>query len=531
MKTKKSEKRVLIFQQRNWGKIIGRPLAKKLFEDGCKLAAFTSKRSVHELIVAQNDVRYELIINHDDILSNPSKFLGNRKISIKEIVDDLGIDSIWSLASSIRQYARSYQEKYYYSFRKSVPDEVIENYIKAVYLSIKEVFQKFNPEVIIAPNFVSLHHIMFNLYAKKRGVRMSALTDSKIAGIYIFAENYLENIGCFYNKVDKLNQGSVISPSNARAKEYILQLRKGGKVSDESKESKRVSLIKGINPLIRLRSHIMRMGTFSRCLSLAGIKKIKKELAPVRDILLWYKNGSQDYLESVPITTGYRPPKYIIRDYLCQKRYKRFAKKFKYHDLSKIGKFVYFPLQVQPETVIDVTAPYFSNQIETARLIAMSLPGDYTLVVKEHPAMIGVRTPSYLEKVARTVNVKLVDYRIPTNEIMKSADLIISPGGTTIFEAAILKKPAIQLGELGSTLKLPNVTRHTDLTTLDKIIIKKLQENLDTELYETKLLNYVSAAYDTGYEVDFPGVWTGSSTASEKERERLVDVYFNEVKR
>jgi len=54
-------------------------------------------------------------------------------------------------------------------------------------------------------------------------------------------------------------------------------------------------------------------------------------------------------------------------------------------------------LQFQPEASIDVMAPFFSNQIETARQIAMSMPDDYVLVTKEHPAMVELRPPSYLE--------------------------------------------------------------------------------------------------------------------------------------
>jgi len=36
--------------------------------------------------------------------------------------------------------------------------------------------------------------------------------------------------------------------------------------------------------------------------------------------------------------------------------------------LENLGKFVYFPLQVQPEIAIDVAAPFFSNQIENCQI-------------------------------------------------------------------------------------------------------------------------------------------------------------------
>ena len=72
---------------------------------------------------------------------------------------------------------------------------------------------------------------------------------------------------------------------------------------------------------------------------------------------------------------------------------------------------------MQPELAIDVLAPFFTNQIEVARLIAMSLPDDYTLVVKDHPIMVGLRRPRYLDKIQKLPNVKLIDYSIKTPDI------------------------------------------------------------------------------------------------------------------
>jgi len=173
-------------------------------------------------------------------------------------------------------------------------------------------------------------------------------------------------------------------------------------------------------------------------------------------------------------------------------------------------------------------APYFNNQIETARQIALSLPDDYTLVAKEHPGMVGLRPPSYIEKVARTPNVKLIDYRISSEEVLKRADLIISPNSTTIAEAAFLIKPAIQLGNLGITLKLPNVFKHTDMTTLSDKIKEVLKINLNNEEYERKLENFVAAVYDTGFDFKYNTVWTKGKG---DDMENLWQLYKGEIER
>ena len=475
-------KRILIFQQRGWAINIGHFLAKKLQAEACKLAALTLKRTTHDFILNQKEVEYDLIINNDEIMSRPKDYLQGDKYSLKEICDALGIDTIWPIIMTLRNHVKSYKDKYYYGFKQNVPDEEIIDFVMAVYKYMKIFFDEFKPDIIILPNFVSLPHIMFNLYAKKLNIPIFSVTDSKIRNYYIFVYNYNDDEGPFYDRVDELNSGKAETGNRKIAQKYIREFREKFKEPDYMDGSK-------IN-------------------NISILKKIKKELSPYKQVLRWYIKGpSKNVLESTGITIDYKPPRIILRDHYCDKFYRRFMKKFNYYPFKKIEKFVYFPFQFQPEMSMDVAAPFFNNQIETARQVAMSLPNDYTLVVKEHPAMVGLRPPSYIEKVARTLNVKLIDYRISSEEVLKKADLVISPNGTIIAEAAFLKKPVIQLGNLGTTLKLPNVFKHTDITTLAVKIKEILEIDLNTAEYERQLENFVAAVYDTGFDFKYQTVW------------------------
>ena len=456
-------------------------MAKKLAAEGARLAAVTFKRSTHNFMLSQKDVDYQLVVNEDEIKNDPGQYLAGEHFSLSRICADLGVDSIWPIVASSRLHVRSYKDKFYYGFKQNVSDEMLIQYVMAIYKCIKLVFEKFNPQIILTPNFGDLFHIMFHLYAKQQGVRMLEITDCKIKGLTIFAEDYNESTGSFYDRVDELNARRAESPNLEKARKYIADFR--------------------VNP------QIADMPELSGQSRLSWKAKIKRELKPWREVWRWYTREQTNYNPNIGITTDYRPPRIILRDYYAEKRYHRFMDNFEYYPLDRIKKLVYFPLQVQPEVTIDVIAPYFNNQIETARLAAMALPDDYTLVVKEHPAMAGLRPPSYLEKIARTPNVKLVDYRISGFELIKKADLVVSPNSSTVAEAAIFMKPAIQLGNLGTTLKLPNVFKHTDMTTLSQKIKEVLKVNLATAEYERRLENYVAAAYDTGLAQDYWGFW------------------------
>lgn len=499
MPDKLKDKRILIFQQRDWGKVIGRPLAKRLYDRGCRLAAFTFKSTTHAAIVQQTDVHYDLIVNHDEIFNNPKKFLAGDDFSLEEICADLGVDSVWPLIYASRRYVYSYGEKYYYSFRQNVPDEMMSDYIKAIYKCCKIFFDEFNPDIIIAFNFIYTALQIFKLYAQKRGITMLAFCQSKVQGTDICVYNYKLNQGPFFDRLNLLNKGQVKSKNTERARRYVQEFQNGFKK-------------------ITLLDYFPQETLW---------QEIRHELHPYRKILRWPKMRTVNRLENIGPTPDNPSPKIILRDHYASKAYKKAMEKFPYYPFEKLGKFVYFPLQWQPEILLEVISPHLSNQIETARQTAMSLPGDYTLAVKEHPGMIGKRSPSYIEKLARTPNVKVLDYRLSNEEILKKADLVISPGGTTIAEAAFLAKPkpVVQIGDMGVSLCLPNVVKHSDMTTLSEKIKQALKMDLNTKEYQTRLENFTAAAYDVGF------YWERNRKGEKNTIEKFCSAFQREIER
>lgn len=492
-------KRILIFQQRDWGRRIGHFLARKLQGEGCRLAALTFKNESHLFVLRQKQVKYDLIVSIDEIMTDPSKFLDGDDISFAEICADLGVDTLWPFIYSLRNHVTNYGEKYFYSFRQNVPDEEIVVYVKALYISLKRFFDEFHPETILSPNFSDIAHIMCNLMAEKHGAAMIAPNDSKIRGISIFSHSFHGDKGPFCDRIGALNSGQADSTNRGRAMKYIAEFRQQFKDPKYSEQQ------------LRKKSRW---------------KRLRQTLSPLRKIFNWYVKKHINYLPNLGVTIDYKPPRIILRDFFAERRYRKFAENYPYYSFEKVEKFVYFPLQVQPEATIDVQAPYFTNQVEFARLVAMSLPGDYTLVVKEHPAMVGFRPPDALDKLARTANIKLIDFRIPSEKVLQRTALVVSPSSTTIAEAAFYNKPAIQLGDLGTTLKLPNVFKHSDLPSLPRKIKEVLAKDLKTADYERRLENYVAAAYDTGFVFDYFGVWYHGEKGN---MENLWQVYRKEI--
>lgn len=493
------DKRILIYQQRGWGTSIGHFLAEHLQSEGSKLAALTLKKTTDQYIREQKEVHYEMIVNKDAIMEDPEAYLAGDRYSMEEICNDLGIDSIWPIIQTLRNHVRSYEDKYYFKYVQNLSDEDILLFAQAMYKCVKKLFSEFKPDAVISYNYVALPHIMLNLYAAKRGVPMMAFTDCKVKGVYLLTNSYLSKTGAFYDRVDELNEGKDDSLNRPKARQYIDEFRKEFKIPDYE---------------------------LGRNQKQTFVKRIKYHLKPYADIYRFYRYPQENFLKNIGVTIDYRPPRIIIRDYLAHTRNKRFEENFPYYKFEPGKKYAYFPLHVQPEASIDLASPFYNNQIDLARQFALALPGDYILVVKAHPASAGRRSPSIYEKLERTPNVKLLDYRMSSEDVLKNVDIVLSINGSSMAEAGFLNKPSIQVGDLGTTQKLPNVTRHTDLTTLSSKIKEVLSKPLSGKEYEMRLENYVAAAYDTGFPAHYM-----SEFKTQEEREGLWLVYKKELMR
>ncbi len=467
--------RVLIIQQRNWGPSIGHFLAQKLASEGCVLAAVTYKKSAHAFHVSQKDVHYEMLINNDEVFDDPMRFVHGEPESLETICRELGIRSVWKLVAGSREITRSYGQKYYFAGRQQMPDEQITRYVQGAYAYVQKIFDEFKPDVIIGPLIAEPSQLMLYHIGKQRGVRTLYATDSKVRGVWVIAESPLEDEGAFIERVDELN-GGASSPSEGRARSYIASFRETFRAPDFIERR-------------RKRRTYMQI--------------VRGHIAPLRRIWEWYTRPRVNCVSALGPTLDCRPPRIVIRDYVAQQRNTLAASRMQYYPVENLGHYIFFPLQVEPEVTLDIFASNFRNQRELVRLVAESLPDDYTLAVKDHPDMFGLRSPEFLKDIAGTPNAKLIDWRVPSERLLKGCALVVAPNSTALTEAAFYCKPALQFGDQGTTQKMPNVTKHTDMKTLPDVIARLISKPLGGDDYERRLQNYVAAAYDTGFEAAY----------------------------
>ena len=150
--------------------------------------------------------------------------------------------------------------------------------------------------------------------------------------------------------------------------------------------------------------------------------------------------------------------------------------------IDRSEKFIYFPLGLDQEHSLLIGAPYYTNQIETIRHVAKSIPINYKLYVKEHPfsGTRNWRSISDYKEIMNIPNVRLLHHSIPNDELFQNCSLVIAAMGSSCLDAAFYGKPSIIFGKMFYSI-LPSVHHVETLSKLPEIIRSSLQESVNLQ--------------------------------------------------
>src|SRR5205823_10221742 len=108
--------------------------------------------------------------------------------------------------------------------------------------------------------------------------------------------------------------------------------------------------------------------------------------------------------------------------------------------------FVYFPLHVTDDYKIKTVIPHCVDQASIAEQVADALPPGYDLVLKEHPMSIGRNPLSFLRRLRRRQNVRLVHPYASSHELIRESDAVVVISPTVGLEALLYERPVLTLG-------------------------------------------------------------------------------------
>lgn len=165
----------------------------------------------------------------------------------------------------------------------------------------------------------------------------------------------------------------------------------------------------------------------------------------------------------------------------CRRQYKKNA----VFEVDMNRKFVYFPLQLQPELTTSILGNEFSDQLLAMEKLSVLLPDDWYIYAKENPKQgFQQRNDYFFDRLNRINNCIYLSDTISTYELMDNSQFVASITGTACWEAVSGAKPALIFGNVWFK-RFPGISMYEDGMTLSDIMDNKFtHEELEEKFNE-----------------------------------------------
>jgi hypothetical protein len=372
-------------------------------------------------------------------------------------------------------------------------------YIQESFRFIECVYKKENYDMVIwrGTSACGLNS-MVEYFCMKNNIPIRAISFTRLveSSIYI-SDNSFENTSDIISKFNELILRELSIKEND-VSDKLIQKQRGGEVY-WSKFNNKITL----NDL------------YSEVLS--GFKKVYKYYNKNK---LYKKYEEHSKVSIFGRISGRIVPK--IKKIIYQKL-------LKFEDVANLANknYYYFPLHVVPEATTMTLAPSYLDQMSLIRDISNAIPGNSTLIVKEHPAMLGKRELSAYKEIKKNNNVKLVSMNVSSSDLIKYSQAVITITGTSGMEAIFMKKPVITFGKTSYNF-FPYVENIRTVRDMPKTVKKIL--NYDWDKYDFYLKRFVLSIDDcskSGFSYE-PGIDYSMSLA-DKNIENISNALNNKI--
>lgn len=283
-----------------------------------------------------------------------------------------------------------------------------------------------------------------------------------IADRCILSENPYKHNEALWDEVERAKSLKDKYPTYNAAKEYVQQVREGGKLYWGTREYSGPSS-----------SYI-------------------DKIVYLYDTIMQEKGGiTTEYYRETPKIKYMRERLYKFMN----KRYLENLYNFDSYDLD--DEYIYFPLQAEPEIALMVWTTFFTNLAEIIRYVSKSVPITHQVFVNEHPVQWGARSKTYYNEINGIYNTTLIPISVDTRRLIKNSSCIVTVSSNVGVESLIYGVPVVSFGGINQAppyANLESVKTVNDIHELPDII----HSSMNMEVDESEIIAYIAAVFNTG---------------------------------
>lgn len=374
----------------------------------------------------------------------------------------------------------------FFDFHNFSTDEIL-SIVEQECRLFEKIIDEVKPDFFITKEASRHHHQLFCDLCNAVGIKVIMMSQAKIG------------YKCMLSSVSHKFPFQELDPSTSTTNRNLSEIRKYLKSFDVSKQ---------------LKSYLTREGGSHSELLKSGLEFLTSDNSNPNEQYYYYGRSKSRVLLSY-LKSGWN--RYFRKSFIDKNLLK---------EIPTDRKFVYFPMAVDMERNLLITAPYYTNQIEVIRHIVKSLPANYQLYVKENPNASSRDWHSIDEykEILKIPNVKLFHPSANVEKIYQNSSLVIAIAGSSALEAAAYGKPSIVFSDQIYSF-LPSIFRVRDIEELPNLI----REAIQTKVNPSDVDHYINLLEKNTFDFDILGF---SATFKEQfyHGGNLLDVIIPEEK-
>lgn len=450
---------------------------------------------VKKYLLGQQEIKYNFFSYPD---FNPKEDEIDFEL-IREFEKDLPFKSMWRVVSTDRSLGRTFLHGFRGYPQKTFIDRIL--ILKRFTYELRRVskmFDQIKPDVYFpATAMGSIEVIISSVMCKKNKINYVVLNGLRFFNFCTYSPSYELNVPIIENYTKKLINNK--NHNFSQSVEDLYSKLKSEINQDDFHEKKNIKL--KINKLET---------TFDKVIYIF----IKSPLAILKNLFLTMlrnfknminlnnKNQNISFFQFVAGIFTEPFQRYLFLKQAYKITNANFGK-----ILNKDQKYVFFPLQVQPEYASNILAPMWVDSQNMVETIAKSIPSDWIVYVKEHPAMLSdrVRPKNFYEDLKKIPNVVFAPTYFKTFNIIKNSEMVIVQSNNSVaFDAIVLDKPVIEFRKnTWSLLELSKVSSDTEM--LSKDIIEEIAriKNISKSEKERRIKCFIDSIHNFSFNLKY----------------------------